>query len=320
MSNRIQTEMFGNEEDMVAFAMSQPLDVKERKAVEMLRMYCKNKSGVIVCNSGGKDSGVIMQLAKLAGIDFRAVYSNTTIDPPELVKYLRTHSKSTVWINQPVGLLIKMQGKSFGPPTRKSRWCCEEYKESSVPCSVKIIGVRAKESQRRVKLWREFVVDKKDKTAVILCPILYWTEKDVWQFHENYKLPYCELYDDPHFTRLGCVMCPLVSCKHKKYEAKKWPRFAQAWETAVKKNWNLWRNVKRESPRWIKPYNGESHLITMESSDIQETRIIDGVEYKGFWTWKRYQAGYRTAEDFWQWWLNDDTPISDECQYSRLLI
>lgn len=32
--------------------------------------------------SGGKDSDVILELAKMSGVQYRAIYKNTTIDPP----------------------------------------------------------------------------------------------------------------------------------------------------------------------------------------------------------------------------------------------
>ena len=28
-----------------------------------------------------------------------------------------------------------------------------------------------------------------------MCPICYWTDADVWEFHRLRELPYCELYD-----------------------------------------------------------------------------------------------------------------------------
>lgn len=35
-----------------------------------------------LCYSGGKNSDVILRLAQMAGVKFRAIYKNTTIDPP----------------------------------------------------------------------------------------------------------------------------------------------------------------------------------------------------------------------------------------------
>lgn len=40
--------------------------------------------------SGGKDSDVILQLAKEAGINFIPIYKNTTIDPPGTLKHVKS--------------------------------------------------------------------------------------------------------------------------------------------------------------------------------------------------------------------------------------
>ena len=39
--------------------------------------------------SGGKDSDVILELAKMSGIPFEAIYKNTTIDPPGTLAHCR---------------------------------------------------------------------------------------------------------------------------------------------------------------------------------------------------------------------------------------
>lgn len=57
------------------------LQHKVDKAISFLQVACKNEI-VEVCYSGGKDSDVILELAKMAGIKYRAIYRNTTIDPP----------------------------------------------------------------------------------------------------------------------------------------------------------------------------------------------------------------------------------------------
>lgn len=59
------------------------LEDKINRAVKLLQVFAKGKI-VEVCFSGGKDSEVILELAKMAGINYRAIYKNTTIDPPIL--------------------------------------------------------------------------------------------------------------------------------------------------------------------------------------------------------------------------------------------
>ena len=53
-------------------------------SIKLLRTIQKAHEGeqIEIAYSGGKDSDVILQLAKEAGINYRAIYKNTTIDPP----------------------------------------------------------------------------------------------------------------------------------------------------------------------------------------------------------------------------------------------
>ena len=45
--------------------------------------------GFYLAFSGGKDSQCVYHLAKLAGVKFRAHMQVTTIDPPELMQFVR---------------------------------------------------------------------------------------------------------------------------------------------------------------------------------------------------------------------------------------
>ena len=42
-----------------------------------------------ICYSGGKDSDVILELARMSGVEYRAIYKNTTIDPPGTIAHAR---------------------------------------------------------------------------------------------------------------------------------------------------------------------------------------------------------------------------------------
>ena len=64
------------------------LEEKIKRAVKLLQSFGKGKV-VEVSYSGGKDSDVILELVKMAGIDYRAIYKNTTIDPPGTIKHAK---------------------------------------------------------------------------------------------------------------------------------------------------------------------------------------------------------------------------------------
>lgn len=156
--------------------------------------------------SGGKDSVVIKELARLSGVRVQWHYNVTTIDPPELVRFIKQHHADVEWVKSKHGNFFhRMVEKGF--PTRINRWCCEEYKEGCSPRgAVLILGVRAEESPRRAAIWKPVTFHTRTR-AWAVAPILMWKHGDVWQFIRDRGLPYCKLYDEG-WKRLGCIGCP----------------------------------------------------------------------------------------------------------------
>ena len=211
----------------------QSLDEKIKAAVEFLQkaeklaLKMQPSHGFWLAFSGGKDSCVILELARMAGVKFTAYYNVTTIDPPELVRFIiekhpevvRLHPKKTFF------RLIKERGIL---PIRQRRFCCEVLKENSAAGYCTIVGVRKAESVRRARQAAEIKVFKKKevitkslddaratkfdcvggKDRVTISPILEWTDNDVWDFIRKFNVPYCSLYDEG-FSRLGCLFCPM---------------------------------------------------------------------------------------------------------------
>jgi phosphoadenosine phosphosulfate reductase len=228
------------EEDLYQHALSQPLELKVKKAVGFLQLH-EPADGYYLAYSGGKDSGVLLELARLAGVRFDAWYNCTTIDPPELVRFIKREHPEVGWNRPKENLWTRAIQRSL--PTRLARWCCEEYKEQGGKGRAgKLIGVRAAESARRKGLWREIFVDRKGSGQKIFCPILYWTDADVWAFHRERGIPYCELYDQG-FERLGCVGCPLAGYNNQAKEFERWPRFRDGWRRAAYRYIEKWRGV-----------------------------------------------------------------------------
>jgi phosphoadenosine phosphosulfate reductase len=126
---------------------------KVQTAIDRLKAF-EPEEGYIVADSGGKDSTCIVALAKMAGVKHECVYNVTTVDPPELVRFLRekrpdtkfqfAHYKdgqtTTMWN------LIPRKGI---PPTRLMRYCCEKLKESTHKGRLVVTGVRWAESTNR---------------------------------------------------------------------------------------------------------------------------------------------------------------------------
>lgn len=85
--------------------MTTGLQNKVDFAIRLLRSIPCRPYPVEISYSGGKDSDVILELANMAGIPYRAIYKNTTIDPPVLsniarrkaLRFSLRKSNSLIW-------------------------------------------------------------------------------------------------------------------------------------------------------------------------------------------------------------------------------
>ena len=195
---------------------------------------------ILVGFSGGKDSIVIAKLVELANVTHELVYSNTTIDPPDLTRFIKKYYPHCTWTN-PTRSFWKMIPAS-NPPTRRYRWCCTALKKRptwKLPYSRRIMGLRSEESGSRKRLPKINFFKKLGHTHYY--PILDWNECHVWEFIEEYKLPYCKLYDEG-FDRLGCVVCPMRSnqqtLKYHQIWRERYPKYFLKFENACKKWWD----------------------------------------------------------------------------------
>ncbi len=58
-----------------------------RKA-EKLALRYDPENGYFLAFSGGKDSQALYHIAELAGVKFQAVFSPTTVDPPQVIRFI----------------------------------------------------------------------------------------------------------------------------------------------------------------------------------------------------------------------------------------
>ena len=206
-------------------------------AIERLKMY-EPPEGYYLAFSGGKDSIVIKALTDMSGVKYDAHHSLTTIDPPELIYYIREHH-SDVQIDHPEKPFLRRLAVQ-GFPLRQSRWCCEEYKERGGSGRLVMTGVRAAESPARR---RRAMVEHcyKDRHKRYLHVIIDWTDAEVWEFIREQELPYCKLYDEG-WKRIGCLMCPMDRQKRQE-GAIRYPGYTRAFIKAFEK---LYANRKAQ--------------------------------------------------------------------------
>jgi phosphoadenosine phosphosulfate reductase len=255
-------DLYGNidEEGMYQMALAVPLQEKIESAIALIRSMESqalqlSDDGFYVAFSGGKDSIVMERLFNLAGVKYKAYYNNVTIDPPELVHFIKREYPQVTWNNVGKHLVSYMaDNKVCGPPTRLIRWCCEIYKEQGGIDSLRAIGVRAAESARRKGLWKIVATDR-NTSRPILCPILYWTDANIWQFIRDNEMKYCSLYDEG-FKRLGCVGCPMSGPTGMARDFKRWPRYEAMWKRGFKAYFDKYKGVPKRNgdPRAIEKF------------------------------------------------------------------
>ncbi len=211
----------------------------------------------LVCTySGGKDSDVVLELFRRAGIPYEVHHSLTTADAPQTVRYIREKFRRleldgvSCEIEMPtyMGRRISMWQlipQKLMPPTRLVRYCCSVLKETGCRNRYIATGARWDESKERSEReeFEKIGKTKKDKEKfstvmlmndngakrrvselcmqkkkMVVNPIIDWTHHDVWEFIRSERLETNVLYQC-EYDRVGCIGCPIAN-------KKRWKEFA----------------------------------------------------------------------------------------------
>lgn len=270
---------------------------KVQIAIDRLKAF-EPADGYWLAYSGGKDSDVILDLAKRSGVKFEAHFSVTSVEAPETIYYIRREHPEVIWSfpkykDGKVKTMWKLIPQKKLPPTMYVRYCCAELKESAGDGRVTITGVRWAESQRRKK--GRHLVDIGGKKGIVyntdndeakrmveqcyrtqrtlVNPIIDWTDEDVWEYIKTNNLKYNPLYDKG-YKRVGCVGCPMSS--HQKEALDRYPKikrlYMRAFEKMLRsgKDYKLWRTPQDVYNWWVRKPN--------QIKTEQQINLFDGGE------------------------------------------
>lgn len=311
---------------------------------EHLALQYDPAEGFFCAFSGGKDSQALYHVAKLAGVKFKPHFSPTTVDPPELLRFIRKHYPDCEFEKPKQSIFTSAVARRI-LPTMRVRWCCEEFKESAGAGKVTLIGIRHEESVRRAKrneveinshrfsgtleqldIYRKENAENKEKPhkgrprkgqkfsivtasgertlgcingkeSLLISPIIDWTTRDVWTFLNTLGVEHCSLYDEG-WHRIGCILCPMSSPKHKVKEMARWPHVKKKWIEAIKairrgvfKSGFIWWNVRHADLRTNSTKRTNYGLWTGFSDGSSSDRLNDEQENE-------------IAENIFDWWIS----------------
>ena len=154
------------------------LSEKVSKSLERLKAF-EPPEGYYLAFSGGKDSVVCKHLMEMAGVKYDATYRVTSVDPPELVRFIKEQhpdvireiprysldTKDEKLRGKPV-TMWNLIPKKMMPPTRYGRFCCEYLKESGGDGRMTVTGVRWAESTNRMANQGIATIYKKNRTII----------------------------------------------------------------------------------------------------------------------------------------------------------
>lgn len=247
------------------------LNEKVQASIQRMKAF-EPPEGYLLAFSGGKDSVVLKALADMSGVKYTAHYNVTSVDPPELVRFIREKYPDVAWRyprysdGKRITMWNLIPRKQY-PPFRIMRYCCSELKEVFGGGRYTLTGVRWAESSRRAashglltlldarprttpdgfeRTKRGGIILNNDnddarrvletcyaKQKKMVNPIVDWEDGDIWEFIKAENIPYCGLYDEG-FKRLGCIGCPMAG-KSRKVEFARWPRYKELYLNAFAK-------------------------------------------------------------------------------------
>ena len=299
--------------------MTEQLQEKIHEAEEVLKLAAEMSrtyygKPLILCYSGGKDSDVMLDIAKkcLKSNEFEVLNSHTTVDAPETVYHIRevfkrcesegihTEIRMPRYKGKPTSMWKLIEDKGI-PPTRVLRYCCSILKEASTPNRLVAVGVREDESAKRQNRGSFAFLDKRVD------------EREWRSLQHTYAMFKLDQYGDK-----GAYECKFIqSCKANKdticnpiYYFKE----VHIWEYIQKFNVFInplyskgWKRVgcigcplagpKCQNQEFLQyPIYKKNYIKAFER--MLKRRKADGKPY--------YKHPFSNGEEVFRWWLGED--------------
>ena len=213
------------------------LDGLENQSIFILREAFKKFEKIAILWSMGKDSTVLLWLARKAffgRVPFTALHVDTTFKFPEMYAYRAKYAQE--WgLNLMVYTNQEAVARGVNYKNNDAITVCHEMKTVALQQILAkekwtglIVGIRRDEDGTRAKekffsprnidfewdykdqppeLWNQFQTDFDKDAHVRIHPLLEWTEIDVWRYVQRENIPVVDLYfakNGKRYRTLGC--------------------------------------------------------------------------------------------------------------------
>lgn len=234
------------------------LVAKKAKAEHEIRdALSGRKAPLTVSFSGGKDSLVVLDLARSVTRSLTAIFIDTGLEHRLTRDYVDSFVRENGirTLRADAGNAFDDNFDTFGPPAKDFRWCCKVCKLAPVSALIEEKfpnGTLTVEGNRRLESFARAHMTVTEENPfvpgqVTVNPIRDWTALDVWLYIIWRGLKYNALYDED-VERVGCWMCPSALASEFDEISKTLPELSRSWELRLLD----WAERNRLHPEFVK--------------------------------------------------------------------
>ena len=206
------------------------------ESLEVIKEALKFEKPVIA-SSFGKDSVALIHLVHQIDNTVPIVFTNTGVNFRETIEYMETlkekwnltiyelHPEMTFWeIVERYGYPKESRNSKTGD--KREPKCCKILKYAPMKKFIKeyrpgviFTGLRGDEGRQRrwpyILHGHALYEDKTNRTMKCI-PLIWWTSKDIWEYHDMHGIPRNPAYEKYGIDRTGCIPCT----GHKNWQAQ----------------------------------------------------------------------------------------------------
>lgn len=196
--------------------------------VEIIKKALENNKKPVIASSFGKDSVVLLHLVHQIDNTIPVAFNNTGVNFTETIEYMNKlkkdwnlkiyelKPKKTFWeVVKEHG--YPKQSRSSKTGDKREPKCCKILKIEPLHRFIKgykpdiiFVGLLGDEGRQRrwVYIYKGGALYEHKSERVNKCiPLIWWTTKDIWHYHDIEKIPRNPVYEKYEIERTGCIPC-----------------------------------------------------------------------------------------------------------------